>query len=149
MLIPSPILFQIFGHNLNIIFQFYSCYLQVLIQLPRSINSLVKRKKLPKKFPWDKVKKSQLEKRSGLICKAVDGLFYKIVNLVLSLCRKFNNWLLVCKILNQQNQMKISGYGLLVNHINNSLLVCCKRSLKLQTNHQKVWKLVFIKHLLL
>ena len=131
MLTLFPIQFQIFGLSQDIIFQFFSCSLLVLIRHHRLMTLPERKRKLPKKSQWVKANKNLLKKQLSSVWRMVDGLFFKIVNWVSSSWRKLNSKLLKCKVLNlQSDQIKISDFGLLANLINNSLLPCFKRLLK-------------------
>ena len=115
--------------GLNPSIMFLSCFyfLLVLIQLVLLMNLQGKRKKLQKKFLWEKVKKNLQEKLLKLKCKMEDMLFYKTVSLVSSSCKKLNNLSCHSKILISKSQMMNSVFGLLVNLTMNSLLVSFKK----------------------
>lgn len=133
----SHILCKIFGPNQNIAFLFYSCFQQVLIQQVQLMILPEKKRKLHKRFLWVKVKRIQLEKLLNLVCNLETGLFYKIVSLDLNLWSKLNNLLLLSTIQKLKSLIKISDFGLLVNHTIDSPWVFFKKLLKLQMNHQK------------
>lgn len=138
MLILFLIQCKIYGLNQNITFLSCFCYLQVLILQARLMSLPERKRNLLKKFQWVKVNKSLQEELSSQAWSQETGLYFKTANLVLSSWNKSNNWLFLLVTQKLLNHMKTSDFGSLVNLIINSLLVYYKKSLKLQTSHQKV-----------